>query len=209
MSSANGGYFPTSWGWSAMVLLWLAALVVLARSSITVSRLEAAAVVLVGGLTAWTLASILWTESNTETVLDVQRLLVYVAGIVAAVVVVRASSYRALLGGTWAAIVGVTGYGLLTRLFSGLFTSASVVAGNRLQEPVGYWNVLGLMAASAASWGSAWSHTRTRASSGLRRAPRSSRSRPASTSRSAAARGSPLASASCSCWPTRPAGSSC
>ena len=147
VSSANGGYFPTSWGWSAMVLLWLAALVALARSSITVSRLEAAAVVLVGGLTAWTLASILWTESNTETVLDVQRLLVYVAGIVAAVVVVRASSYRALLGGTWAAIVGVTGYGLLTRLFSGLFTSASVVAGNRLQEPVGYWNALGLMAA--------------------------------------------------------------
>ena len=38
LAAGNGGYFPPAWGWSAAALLWAAAIAVLARDEIEITR---------------------------------------------------------------------------------------------------------------------------------------------------------------------------
>jgi len=147
VGSAHGGYSPTSWGWTAMVLGWLATLALAARPLVRLSWPEAVALAGAAAFAAWTLLSALWTESVPQTALLFERSLVYVAGIAAALLLVRSWSYRALVGGVWAGTAALCCYGLATRLFSGRFPGALTIAGNRLERPLGYWNSLGLLAA--------------------------------------------------------------
>jgi hypothetical protein len=147
VGAADGGYYATSWGWTAMVLAWIASLTLLGRSLIRISRLEVVVFGAVIAFAAWTALSLEWSESRTQTGLQFERTLVYVAAIGAAIVIVQTTSYRALIGGVWAGITVTCGYGLLTHLFSGLFPLQPTIAGNRLEEPIGYWNSLGLTAA--------------------------------------------------------------
>jgi len=149
LAAANGGYFPTAWGWSALVLLWVAALALLLRRDVRLGRLELTALAAVAGLAAWTLASYAWTSSKTQTVLEVERTLVYVGGMAVALLVARRRSYGALLTGAWAAVTVVCVYSLLTRLFPGAVGGDSI-AGYRLATPIGYWNSLGLFAGMGA-----------------------------------------------------------
>ncbi|MBA2476273.1 MAG: O-antigen ligase family protein [Actinobacteria bacterium] len=146
----NGGYYPTAWGWSALGLLWTAAIALVVRSSPRVGRLEVAFLAGLAAFTAWTFASVLWTSSTTQTVLEGERALVYLAAAAAVVALVRRRSYRALLGGTWAAVALVCGYSLLTRLFPERMGVLDAIAGNRLSHPLGYWNALGIFAALGA-----------------------------------------------------------
>jgi len=147
VGSDHGGYFPTSWGWAALVLAWLALVALAARAEVRLAWPELATLAAVAGLAAWTLLSFLWTGSQTESGLVFERTLVYVAGVAAALVVVRSSSYRALVGGVWGGTLVVCGFGLLTRLFSARFHGSAGIAGDRLERPLGYWNSFGLLAA--------------------------------------------------------------
>jgi tetratricopeptide (TPR) repeat protein len=148
LAVGNGGYFATAWGWAALGLLWLAVIAFLTRSSVEVGALE---LLFVGGLAAfaaWIAIGIAWSEDVSQTVLELQRMLIYVAGALAFLLVVKRSNVRALLGGILAAIFLAAGYGLATRLFPdrlGRFDPDISV--NRLAEPLGYWNALGLLAA--------------------------------------------------------------
>ena len=53
----------------------------------------------------------------------------------------------ALVSGLWAAVSVACGYGLLTRLFPERLSAVDPLGGNRLSEPLGYWNGLGVFAA--------------------------------------------------------------
>jgi hypothetical protein len=147
LAARDGGYWPTTWGWTALALFWVAALALLLRLEVRLARLE---LVLIGALLAlfgWVVSSSLWGSSTTRPALEGERLLVYVAGCSAGLLLVRSRSYRFLLGGTWASITVVSAYSLATRLFPqrlGVFDS---IAGNRLSEPIGYWNGLGIFTA--------------------------------------------------------------
>ena len=63
--AANGGYFPTTWGWAGMLLAWAAVLGALLRPLSRPSRLE---LVFLGGLAAfaaWSAASSIWGPATS------------------------------------------------------------------------------------------------------------------------------------------------
>src|SRR5580765_2176206 len=60
LAFANGGYFPVSWGWSGLVLLWLAAIGLALGVAVEVGTLERVLLGALAGLTAWVSLSVLW-----------------------------------------------------------------------------------------------------------------------------------------------------
>ncbi len=149
LAADQGGYWPTAWGWTTIALAWIAAVGLVLRAG----RIGGLELVFVGGLTAftgWTAISIVWTSSTTQSVLSVERMLVYVAAAVAVVAVVRSRSYASLLWGVWAGATADCLYGLATRLLPDRLASTNPIAVDRLSAPVGYWNGLGMLAALAA-----------------------------------------------------------
>lgn len=147
LAAADGGYFPSAWGWAALALLWLAALALLAGSSGIASRLEGAWLASLGGLVAWTAASIAWSDSPAQTLLEVERALVYLAGVAAALTALRDAAAARFLGLVLLSVTGVAGYALATRFFPDrLGHFYDDIGAYRLGEPLGYWNALGIFA---------------------------------------------------------------
>lgn len=147
LASANGGFFPTSWGWAMLPAFWAAAVALLVRERIGLRRLELAFLGSVVAYAGWTWLSLLWTGSVTETVPEGERALVLVAVVAAALALGERRSTRPLLGGVLAAIVAASGYGLGTRLFPERLGSLDQLAAYRLAAPIGYWNGLGIFCA--------------------------------------------------------------
>lgn len=146
LAASNGGYFAGTCAWASLGLLWFAVLALLLRSEVSIG---AHGFVLVGALAlfvGWSALSWLWTSSVTLTMLDVQKLLVYVGLVLAALLVVSRRTVPALLGGVLAGNVAVCAYALATRLFPERLGRFDPLAGYRLESPVGYWNALGLFA---------------------------------------------------------------
>jgi hypothetical protein len=150
VAAHEGGYWETSWGWTALVLLWVAALGLVLRADVRFGWLEVVALAGLAALLAWTMASVFWSSSETRSVLDAQRTLVYVAALVACLTIVRRASYAAFLAGAWAAITAVSVYSLGTRLFPERLGVLDPASAYRLAEPIGYWNGLGAFIAAGA-----------------------------------------------------------
>jgi hypothetical protein len=150
LAFANGGYFPVSWGWSGLALLWLSVIALALGVAVEVGVLECLLLGALAGLTAWVSLSLLWTSSVPGTVLEIERMLVYLAGGVAGILLLRRSSVPALLLGVWAAIVVVSTYAVAARLFPERLAVSDAFAGYRLSNPVGYWNAFGILAAMGA-----------------------------------------------------------
>jgi hypothetical protein len=137
LAAAGGGWSAVSWGWAALVLCWAAALALVIRPE-PVSRLELA---FAGGLlavAAWMGASTLWTQSVPSSVLEVERAVVYVAGVAAALLLFR----RGAEDGVLAAAVGVCAWNLGQRIAG---YDPHVLGADA--QPIGYANGLGLIAA--------------------------------------------------------------
>ncbi|MEJ7785973.1 MAG: O-antigen ligase family protein [Solirubrobacteraceae bacterium] len=149
IGNADGGYFPTAWGWSALALAWIAGLALLLTARATVGgRLELAFLTSLLLLIAWTALSSVWSSDVEQSVLEVQRGLVYVAGVLAGLLLVREVSVPHLLGGVLTGIVWISLQALSSRLFppaprpetDGMLFQA------RLAGPISYANGLGLLA---------------------------------------------------------------
>ena len=141
----EGGYAATAWGWSAFVLFGVLAVVV-ARGAAAPRR---GGLLLVGGLAAllaWTIVSTLWSSHVSATVLEAERLLLYVA---AGALFVLARAAAPILAGVLAAVTTLCGYGLARWLLGDpeVPLSADPLAGERLSEPVGYANGVAILAA--------------------------------------------------------------
>jgi cytochrome c-type biogenesis protein CcmH/NrfG len=147
LAAADGGYFPTSWGWGALVTLWLVAAVLLLGAIVRPSGLQLAFLGGIAGLAAWTLLSAVWSTDTVDSALEAQRMLLYLAAAAALVLVVNRAAVSPALGGVLAGIALAAGYGLATRLFPDRLGAFDVVAEYRLSEPLGYWNALGVFAA--------------------------------------------------------------
>src|SRR5438105_4278988 len=157
----DGGYFPPAWGWSALALFWVAGLALFLRDRFAFGRLELAMLGSFAGLVAWVALSAIWSPSTERSILDAQRDLVYLGGLLAVLVVARGRPVTELL-------VAVCGAALLTSAFAltDFFFSARE-AGSRLSEPLGYPNAIGLVAAIGALLATAFAaHARSQ----LRRA---------------------------------------
>jgi O-antigen ligase len=146
----NGGYNASTWGWLTLVPLVLVALALVLSRASPPGRLVLVFLGLLAAFTAWTWLSIAWSEDVSQTVLEGERLLVYLAAAAAFVVLGRGQVGR-LVGGLLAAITLVCGWSLYLRAFGGAgsydVASVSTDATRRLAAPLGYSNGLGLFAA--------------------------------------------------------------
>jgi O-antigen ligase len=139
LAAANGGYFPSSWGWPALALLLVGAGAALVRDTVALGRRElafAGGLLALAGLAA---LSAVWSPGTQDQVLDAQRGLVYVAAAAAFLLSVRAAEVPWLLGGVLAGAAGVCAWALLHR-------PGPADESQQLSEPIGYWNALGLLA---------------------------------------------------------------
>ena len=142
LGAANGGYFETAWGWAALVLLWVTALAALLERPPTPTITQAVFVVGFAALLAWTLASVLWAPAADEPVQEAERLLVYVAAALAVCFVNGRWEAASLLAGVLVGVVLVSTYALASVLMPDRFDSP--LTSGRLEEPIGYWNGLGI-----------------------------------------------------------------
>jgi hypothetical protein len=150
LAGAQGGYFPSAWGWATFPLFWLAALALVLRERIRLSGSERTYVGLLIAVTLWTLLSATWSVASAASILESQRGLLYVAGVAAALLVSRSRDVPRLLGGLLAAICAIAFFSLATRLLPdrvGVFEATSVY---RLAQPIGYWNGLAIFAGMGA-----------------------------------------------------------
>ncbi len=147
---ANGGYFPVSWGWAGLGLLGLVALALVAGVPVELELLDRLFLVALAALAGWVALSLSWTGSVPRTVLENERMVVYLAGGTAGVVLLRRASGSMLIVGIWLALAVVSTYGLATRLFPDRIGTVDPIATYRLSDPVGYWNAFGILAAMGA-----------------------------------------------------------
>ncbi len=103
---------------------------------------------LFGALTAFTGLSIVWSLDPSSSWLETNRTLSYLAAFAGGIALARLAPHRwdALLRGVALGCVVVCGYALTTKVFPEVFAPDEIFA--RLREPFGYWNALGLIAAS-------------------------------------------------------------
>ncbi len=141
----EGGYAATAWGWSAAAVLAVLAFL-LARGTWRPSPLALVFTAALAALTAWALASALWSRDVTASVLEAERLVLYLA---ASSVFVLTRSGRGLLAGGLGGATLLCGYGLARWLLGDpeIPLSADPLAAERLSEPIGYANGVAALAA--------------------------------------------------------------
>ena len=150
LAAAQGGYFPTAWGWASVPLFWTAAIALVVRAEVRLSTNERIFLVALAGFAGWLALATVWSAAFAQSVLEAERVLAYVAAVSAVLFVSRSRFTRGVLGGLLAAISLIAGFSLLTRLTPdrvGVYDPAAVY---RLAQPIGYWNGLGVLAAIGA-----------------------------------------------------------
>jgi len=145
LAAAQGGYFPTSWGWVSVPLLWAVAIALIVRDGVGLTTAERFFLGALASLAGWIVLASLWSIAPAQTILEIERVLVYAAAI-GAVLLLSGRSAHWLLGGLLTAISLITLFSLLTRLVPDRFGVYDQTAVYRLAEPIGYWNGLGVFA---------------------------------------------------------------
>jgi O-antigen ligase len=144
----EGGYAPASWVWAAALLVVVAVALVRGRS-LRAGPLELVFLGGLAGLFVWTLLSTWWSLDPTGSILEAQRVLLYLATAAALVLVAGRGSREALLLGALAGIGAVCLAGIADVLVAGDAIGALTDdpgSANRLAEPVGYANALAVIA---------------------------------------------------------------
>jgi hypothetical protein len=150
LAAAQGGYFPTSWGWASVPLLWAVALALVMRDQVRLSTSERLFLLALAALAGWTALSYVWSAAPAQSVLEVERTLVYVSVVAAVLMLSRGRLARNVLGGVVAAICAITLFSLLSRLVPDRVGIHDREAVSRLAQPIGYWNGLGIFAGMGA-----------------------------------------------------------
>jgi hypothetical protein len=146
VASAEGGYFPQQWGWPALGFLLVVGVVALLRDDLSLGRLEWITVGALAAYVAWVAVSTVWSPSATQPVLEVERTILYLAALLAVLLVSSRRSPEIIVAGLLAAITGICAYALATRLFPGELVRYPPSEGYQLSAPIGYWNGLGILA---------------------------------------------------------------
>jgi O-Antigen ligase len=144
---ADGGYFRESWLWITLALCSLAGIGLLLRERIELGRLDLVTVGALGCLVGWTAVSATWSSAPAESLRDAERGLIYVAALLAFLLLVERENIRGLLAGIVVAVSIVTAYGLGERVLADEGVERDPVEGLLLIEPLGYANALGILAA--------------------------------------------------------------
>jgi len=150
VAADQGGYFPTTWGWTSLAFLWAVGLAAVLRPRIRIGKTQALFLLAWVAVLAWIALSTTWSTDRPQTVLEVERTLVYVSAAAMLVLICARRSQRPVLGGLVCAIGAVSLFSLGTRLFPNELRVYDPTAVSRLSEPLGYWNGLSAFAALGA-----------------------------------------------------------
>ena len=149
LAFSAGGFFEGA-RTRAGIAVWIAVAVALLAGAHLFPASRPARVSVAGLLllAVWTTVAIAWTPLRDPALTDAVAVWLYAGYLLLAVALLRGAALRlvepALAGG----VVVITGYALATRLLPSIVPSAhSVRAGGRLDQPLTYWNALGLVAA--------------------------------------------------------------
>lgn len=150
LGAAQGGYFPTAWGWAALASLWVVGIALVVRPRLRISTAEKGFIAALAVLTGWTALSTAWSVAPAESVLELDRMLVYLTAPAAVLLVSRSRSAGHVLAGLLGAVGVIAIFSLTTRLVPdrvGVFDKTSTY---RLAQPIGYWNGLAIFLAMGA-----------------------------------------------------------
>jgi O-Antigen ligase len=150
VAANQGGYFPTTWGWASVGFLWVAGLCGVLRSAIRISRSQALFFLAWAAVLGWTALSTTWSTDRSQTILEVERSLVYVSAAAMLILIGTRRAQRQLLIGLLCAIAVISLFSLGTRLFPNALRVYDPEAVNRLSQPIGYWNGLSAFTALGA-----------------------------------------------------------
>src|SRR5947199_3182465 len=114
----NGGFDATSWGWSALLPLVIVGIALVLGRARSLNALARAFLGLLCAFAAWTWLSAAWSNDLSASVLDGERLLVYLSA-VAAFLLLERSQMTCFLVGLLAAISLVGVWALSLRAFGG------------------------------------------------------------------------------------------
>jgi O-antigen ligase len=142
LAFGRGGYFGVTRVRVAILACLLLALAAFVGR--TPTRNAAISASGLAALTAWTGCSVLWAPVKGSAFADLERLMLYTAAFTAGVMVLREWVEEALL----ATIAATALYGLSERLLPSVFSLPVLpAAGDRLAQPLTYWNGQGALAA--------------------------------------------------------------
>src|SRR3954466_4431335 len=141
----DGGFFPDTWNIGTLLLLWVVVVVLVARRHVVLGRLDATLLAGMAGLTLWSLLSAAWSLAPALSLVEGERTLLYFACVAALLLVFSSRNIQAAAVGTCGSGTVVCAYPLIDRL-----VAANAPPSGRLGGPVGYWNVLGVLAAAGA-----------------------------------------------------------
>ena len=128
----NGGQNATSWGPATIALVGMTVIAIAVRRELLGGRLGAAWLLSFAALAAWVAISFAWSHDRSATVIEAQRMMLYLAVVAAVVTLVGSAGITWVLAATAAIITGVCVWSL-----------ASWDSGERLVGTIGYWNALG------------------------------------------------------------------
>ena len=146
LNASQGGYFPTSWGWSSAIVLLLVAVWLVAAETTELTPVESVQVGLLVLLLGWTFLSATWSGDPGSSVGEAQRTLVTLVMVAAVVLIVRRRDACAIPAAVLVAITLICIYATATRILPRHFGHFNAAAAYRLSAPIGYWNGLGLFA---------------------------------------------------------------
>ena len=149
LAFASGGFFDTSRLIAAVVVWSTVALVaVLGTRPWPASASGRAAIGALAALVGWIGLSLDWAPVAENAVDDVQRGLLYLGVLILAVAALGGSARRWVLPALAAGAAVVVGYGLAGRLAPWLIdVTQTASSAGRLEQPLTYWNAMGLLAA--------------------------------------------------------------
>ena len=149
VAAANGGFFPTAFGWTGLAFAWvtiIAAVAVAPRWGLFDAPWALAA----AAFCVFTFCSALWAGSAGTTIDQGLRAVVYATAVAGALLLLRRRDLERWLFGLVLGAAAICFYSLTTRLFAGHFGAFDAGASYRLYVPIGYWNALGIFAVLAA-----------------------------------------------------------
>jgi O-antigen ligase len=147
LAAFHGGYAPAAWGWGALLAFWLSILVLALGSQPVLERAALALFAALLAVVGWTALSATWSASVPRTMLELERDLLYVAVVFAALLLSRWTRPIGLISGVTAGVVIVVAFALVRYLVAAPRFDAT--QGYLLFRPIGYANAIGGLAALA------------------------------------------------------------
>jgi hypothetical protein len=147
--AAHGGYHPPVWGWSSLVLLWVSALALVFRQTLVPTWPEMWMLGGLGGTALLQAVSSGWSNAPGVALLESERTLLYMSAALALIATARRGSLVSIEAALLAVNALACAWALSVRLLPDAHSSATMISSQRLGDPFGYSNALGIAAAAA------------------------------------------------------------